>query len=125
MSQQAVSSAFDAQYQRVFEAAECKTQVELAAFLGIRQSSISDARRRKHIPAEWRMRLFEKKRINPDWVLCGHGSKYLVPADAEPNPHVVRVPEIRPPHECSIQELFTEMVRRVLQEFNLAAMPKK
>lgn len=41
--------------QRVFEAAGCTTQVELAAFLGIQQSSISDAKKRKAIPADWLM----------------------------------------------------------------------
>ena len=42
-------SDFDSQYRRVFEAAECRTQVELAELLDIRQSSISDARRRKAV----------------------------------------------------------------------------
>ncbi len=68
MSQQVVSSAFDAQYQRVLEAAECRTQVELADFLEVRQSSVSDAKRRQSIPAEWRVKLYEKNRINPDWI---------------------------------------------------------
>ena len=64
-------TSFEAQYKRVFEAAECRTQIQLAEFLDIRQSSISDAKRRKSIPAEWRMKLFEKKRINPEWILSG------------------------------------------------------
>ncbi len=118
--------SFDAQYRRVFEAAECKTQVELADFLEIRQSSISDARRRQSIPAEWRVKLFAKKRINPEWVLCGAGGKYLMPTDAEQSkPHVVRVMEIRPPQECSAQELFNELVRRALQEPNLAEIQQE
>lgn len=107
---------FEEQYRRVFEAAECRTQTELAEILEIRQSSISDARRRKSIPAEWRVKLFEKKRINPDWIVSGQGSRYLVPADAEQQkPQVVRVTEIRPPQECSAQELVNELVRRAMQ----------
>ncbi len=126
MSQHSDLSAFEFQYKRVFEAAECRTQIELADLLEVRQSSISDARRRQSIPAEWRMKLFEKKRINPEWVLCGQGSKYLIPADAEQGkPHVVQVTEIRPPRECSVQELFTEMVRRVLQEPDMAAIQQE
>ncbi len=118
--------SFDAQYRRVFEAAECKTQVELADFLEVRQSSISDARRRQSIPAEWRVKLFAKKRINPEWVLCGAGGKYLMATDAEQGkPHVVRVTEVRPPQECSAQELFNELVRRALQEPNLSAIQKE
>ena len=33
--------------QRFFEAVECRTQAELAEFLGIKQSSISDAKKKK------------------------------------------------------------------------------
>ncbi len=83
MSQQADHSVFEAQYKRVFEAAGCTTQMELAAVLEVRQSSISDAKRRKHIPADWFVTLFAKKSISPQWILSGEGAQYLVPADAE------------------------------------------
>lgn len=113
----APDASFEAQYKRVLEAAECRTQVELAAVLNVRQSSISDAKRRKSIPAEWRVKLFEKKRVNPEWILHGGDIKYLGPADPAQNmPHVVRVTEIRPPESCSAQELFTELVRRALEK---------
>lgn len=75
-------TSFESQYKRVFEAAECRTQMQLADVLEVRQSSISDAKRRKNIPVEWRVKLFEKKRINPEWILCGVGAKYLVPANS-------------------------------------------
>ncbi|WP_302737946.1 helix-turn-helix domain-containing protein [uncultured Desulfovibrio sp.] len=118
-------SEFESQFRRVFEAAECRTQVELAAFLDIRQSSISDAKRRKSVPSEWLVKLFEKRRINPDWVRCGVDSKYLSLADAEQNlPHIVRVMEVRPPQECSAQELFNELVRRALQEPDIKTIQK-
>ena len=59
-------------------------------------------------------------------MLCGAGGKYLMPTDAEQSkPHVVRVTEIRPPQECSAQELFNELVRRALQEPNLSAIQKE
>ncbi len=61
----------EAQDQRGVEAAACRTQVELAAFLEVAQSSVSDAKRRGRIPAERLMTLFEKKRITPEWVLYG------------------------------------------------------
>ena len=113
----APSSDFESQFRRVFEAAECKTQLKLAEFFGIKQSSISDAKRRQSIPAEWRVKLFEKKSINPEWVLHGGNVKYLAPADSARNtPHVVQVTEVRPPEECSFQELFSELVRRVLEK---------
>lgn len=119
-------TSFEAQYKRVFEAAECRTQVQLAALLDIRQSSISDARRRKNIPAEWRVKLFEKKRINPEWIVCGVGAKYLIPADSgQSMPHVVRVIEVRPPAECSAQDLFTELVRRAMEPLDVEAVQKE
>ena len=119
-------SDFDSQYRRVFEAAECRTQVELATVLEVRQSSISDAKRRKNIPAEWRVKLFEKKRINPDWILHGTGAKYLIPASFEQRgPHVVRVIEVRPPMECSAEALFTELVRRALESFDIEKIQKE
>ncbi len=120
MSDAVLSSSFESQYQRVFEAAECKTQVELASVLDVRQSSVSDAKRRQSTPAEWLLTLFAKKSISPRWVLCGEGARYCVPADAEQGkPQVVtveRITEIRPPQECSSQELFNELVRRSIKE---------
>ena len=54
----APQSDFESQYRRVFEAAECRTQVALAELLEIKQSSISDAKKRNSIPADWRVKLF-------------------------------------------------------------------
>ncbi|MDL2279172.1 helix-turn-helix domain containing protein [Desulfovibrio sp. OttesenSCG-928-G11] len=116
---------FESQYRRVFEAAECRTQVALAELLEIKQSSISDAKRRKSIPSDWRVKLFEKKRVNPEWILYGEGTKYLISADEQQGlPHVVRVTEVRPPQECSAQELFNELVRRAMSEPNIEAIRK-
>lgn len=58
---------FASQYRRVFEAAACKTRAEPAAILDIRQSAIFDAERRRAVPSDWLITLFEKKRINPEW----------------------------------------------------------
>lgn len=68
---------FDAQFHRVFEAAECKTQVELAAVLGIKQALVSDAKRRRVVPTEWLVKLFKLKRINPEWIRTGNGAKKM------------------------------------------------
>ena len=59
-------SDFEAQYNRVFEAAGCRTQSALAAILNIKQSSVSDAKRRKTIPSDWLMTLFEKSESTPN-----------------------------------------------------------
>ena len=103
--------------ERVNEAAGCRTQAQLAEFLGIRQSSISDAKRRGAVPAEWLLKLLRHKGINPDWVLTGEGPRYMCPLDGDTIvvPPVVHSVEIRPPKECSAQELINELVRRALQ----------
>lgn len=45
-----------------------KTQVELANALNIRQSSISDAKRRCSIPAEWMLKLVRLVGVSPEWI---------------------------------------------------------
>ena len=103
---------------RFFEAAECRTQAELADFLGIRQSSISDAKKRGRIPSDWLLALWRKKGINPDWVLTGQGSRGLQPTENPPcaTHHTAYIKEIRPPEECSTEELVFEIVHRAMQK---------
>jgi hypothetical protein len=100
--------------ERVFEAAECHTQAELAEFFGIRQSSISDAKNRRAIPTEWLVKLLRHKSINPEWILLGAEPKHLGPATGEPPTRIIYLTEIRPPKECSVQELVVELARRAL-----------
>ncbi len=111
---------FDAQYQRILEAAESRTQVELASFLEIRQSSISDAKRRQSIPCEWLIKLFEKKRINPDWIRTGMAGKTLqtVEGEAIQSSATIRVIEHRPAKNCTTDVLLAELARRILKSIN-------
>ena len=60
---------------------ECRTQTELADFLGLRQSSISDAKKRGSIPSDWLLTLWRKKGGNPERILTGQGSQKLHPAE--------------------------------------------
>ena len=64
-------------YERIKLATNCRTQVELAELLNIRQSSISDAKRRDSVPGDWYMKLFEHFGLNPDWLKYGVGPLYL------------------------------------------------
>lgn len=68
---------FDEVFDRIQRATNRRTQVALAELLDIRQSSISDAKRRNSIPADWFMKLFEKFGLNPDWLKSGTGPMYL------------------------------------------------
>ena len=81
-------AAFAEIYERIKLATNSRTQVELAEVLDIRQSSISDAKRRNSVPGDWFMKLFEKFGLNPDWLKQGVGPMYLrteqgyIPQDA-------------------------------------------
>ena len=113
-------SDFESQYKRVFEAAECRTQSELAAVLNIKQSSVSDAKRRRAIPSDWLMTLFEKKRVNPDWVRGGLGDMLLCAANSAKGatPAIINIVERRPAQECTTDELLVELVRRALKNID-------
>lgn len=75
--------------QRIHAVAHTRTQAELAALLEIKQSSISDSKKRQSIPGDWYIKLFEKIGVNPDWLKQGNGPIYLrtesgyVPSDGE------------------------------------------
>ena len=70
-------SLFYEAMERIQFATNTRTQVELAGILEIRQSSISDAKRRKSLPADWYLKLFDKFGLNPDWLRFGVGPMYL------------------------------------------------
>lgn len=113
-------------FSRIQDVTGCETQQELAAFFGVRQSSISDAKKRKRIPDGWLLAALRKLGANPEWILHGGDIKYLAPADsAQSMPHVVRVTEVRPPERRSAQELVNELVRRALRENDSAAIQKE
>ncbi len=95
--------------ERVFKVAECRTQTDLAELLGIKQSSISDAKKRNAIPIEWLVNLLCLKGINLEWILKRLGLKKLGPANDEPAPHVIYLTETKPPKECSAQNLVNEL----------------
>ena len=70
-------NAFDEALERIKRATGARTQVDLAAILGIRQSSISDAKRRQSIPADWLLKLYRSHGLNPDWVTTGEQPQVL------------------------------------------------
>ena len=69
--------SFDEQMERLFHSTKARTQAELAAVLGITQPSLSDAKKRKAIPADWLVTLMQTMRVNPEWIITGMGEAYL------------------------------------------------
>ena len=68
---------FAEQLERMYRATMTQNQTDLAAYLGIRQSSISCAKRRAKIPAEWLLTLLLKCDVNSVWILSGNGRQYV------------------------------------------------
>ena len=78
---------FEEALERIKKATGARTQVQLAEVLDVRQSSISDAKRRCSIPAEWFLKLYRSHGLDPDWLSEGvepvyiNESKGKIPAD--------------------------------------------
>lgn len=68
--------AFRAAMTRLHETCGTRTQVDLAEFIGVRQSSISDARRRRNIPDSWLLTVMRRTGADPDWLLRGTGPRW-------------------------------------------------
>lgn len=67
-------------YKRIKYVTNSRNQSEAAAYLDIRQSSISDAKKRLRIPAEWLWKIWLKTGTSPEWILTGRGPQFLVPS---------------------------------------------
>lgn len=68
---------FDDVMHRIQETTDIRTQSALATCLGIKQSCISDAKRRDVIPDNWLVGLYENYNLNPTWLKTGRGAIYL------------------------------------------------
>ena len=106
---------------RMQSVTDCRTQQDLAAFLGIGRKALGKAEKRGTVPDRWLLTLLRKKGINPDWIVTGQGMQRLWPMDehGEPIPaSVVHMTEVRPPESCSMEELVTELVRRAMDNLH-------
>ena len=64
---------FEAQMERIKMITGKRTQTELAELLGVKRSSVSDAKRRGKVPSGWLVVLMHDKHANPEWILTGNG----------------------------------------------------
>lgn len=76
---------------RISEVLGIKTQAELAEKIGIRQSSVADAKKRGSIPDSWLLKIVCVYHINPLWIVHGTGSKFLVPQKRPPKYHSAEI----------------------------------
>lgn len=70
-------AAFDAAMDRIKAVTGARTQVQLADVLEVRQSSISDAKRRASIPAGWVLKIQLTHNVSALWLIHGEGPQYL------------------------------------------------
>ncbi len=84
---------FDEILERIKKATGARTQVELANILAIRQSSISDAKRRNSVPSDWYLKLYRSHGLNPDWLAEGVEPMFLKPGMAESTSYMQAVGE--------------------------------
>ncbi|WP_300160620.1 S24 family peptidase [Solidesulfovibrio sp.] len=71
------SNRFDEAFDRIKKSTGMRTQVEIAKLLDIRQSSISDAKRRQSIPDSWLIKLYQIYNLNPNWIIDGETPQFL------------------------------------------------
>uniref|UniRef100_I2Q0X6 Putative transcriptional regulator n=1 Tax=Desulfovibrio sp. U5L TaxID=596152 RepID=I2Q0X6_9BACT len=71
------NNRFDEAFDRIKKATDMRTQVEIAKLLDIRQSSISDAKRRQSIPDSWLIKLYQIYNLNPNWIIDGEMPQFL------------------------------------------------
>lgn len=66
-------SPFIEQLKRIHQITGTHSQTGLAAYLGVRRSAVTNARRTGMIPAEWLLTLLRVANVNPEWILSGAG----------------------------------------------------
>ena len=117
-------SDFQAAYERILEATGLHTQTEVASLLCIRQSSISDAKRRSVIPDKWLITLFETHALNPVWVRSGDGPRYLTGSDGQaPLPLTVEQCAARlvPVLQTALEATVPDLAARLREALDLPA----
>lgn len=102
------SDTFEAQIQRVFAITGARTQVELAALLDIKQSTIANSKKRKNVPDRWLIRLLCRHHVNPAWILTGEGHRYLTAAPVSSETDILEVVRNLP-----TRTLAEELLRRI------------
>ena len=104
---------FEEAMERIRQTTGLRTQVQLAACLNIRQSSISDAKRRDNIPDSWLVGLFEKYDLNPGWIKTGNGAAFLIGDPDRTGPAREPAPLPPPPPEPTVTELKAALEARL------------
>ncbi len=82
-------SEFDTFLSRVYEATGISSQNELALFLKVNRSAITQAKKKGLVPANWIFKLSRSFDLNPDWLEKGEGQQHT------PGTGFLRVPKVK------------------------------
>lgn len=85
---------FNTFFVRASSALGFTTLSELAAILNVNRSSITQARKKDSVPANWLLALFRNHGLNPDWLEGGSGSQWLKQGDGFEN-DFFPIPKVR------------------------------
>ena len=119
---------FQDAYERILQSTGLRTQTDVAALLGIKQSSISEAKRRGRIPNPWLMTLFSKKGLNPTWVRTGQGPQYVAVTDTQPPTPFLSEQQVasrlEPILRAALLGVVPELAKVLRQEMHIPALGK-
>jgi phage repressor protein C with HTH and peptisase S24 domain len=76
-----MNKTFNTFFERVSESLGITSLTELADILKVNRSSITQARKKDSVPANWLLELFRRYGLNPDWLEGGNGPHFLKPDD--------------------------------------------
>lgn len=89
-----MTKKFNAFFDRTCSSLGISTLSELAAILNVNRSSITQARKKNSVPANWLLALFRIHGLNPDWLEDGTGPQWLKQGDGFEN-EFFPVPKVR------------------------------
>ncbi len=72
-----MSRDFNTFFDRACHALGIRSLADLAAALNVNRSSITQARKKNSVPANWLLELFRSHGLNPDWLEGGVGPQWL------------------------------------------------
>ncbi|UJX41729.1 helix-turn-helix domain containing protein [Desulfovibrio sp. JY] len=114
---------FEIAMERIQSITGCRTQTELGNILGIKQSSISDAKRRQVIPDSWLIKLFRLYGVNPSWILGEAESPYLVEGINQKIPAAEINVTSAPLPKSTTRELLTALRAQLGDSYEILIVP--
>ena len=76
-----MNNTFNTFFERASKPLGITSLTELADILKVNRSSITQARKKDSVPANWLLELFRRYGLNPDWLEGGNGPQFLKPDD--------------------------------------------